>query len=141
VHRVLRPAGRFIVTTPNVLNLTSRLRTLLTGFPELFGPLPLRVEEPQLLGGHIHPVSLYFLSYMAEKAGFRVEGLHIDRVKSGSAAALLLWPLVALVSWLATARARRKEPAVYAENRGHVARLNSLSVLVGRTIILELVRA
>jgi len=141
VHRVLRPAGRFIVTTPNVLNLTSRLRTLLTGFPELFGPLPLRVEEPQLLGGHIHPVSLYFLSYMAEKAGFRVEGLHIDRVKSGSTAALLLWPLVALVSWLATARARRKEPAVYAENRGHVARLNSLSVLVGRTIILELVRA
>jgi hypothetical protein len=48
---------------------------------------------------------------------------------------------VALVSWLATARARRKEPAVYAENRAHLARLNSLPVLVGRTIILELVRA
>ena len=141
VHRVLRPGGRFIVTTPNVLSLTSRLRTLLVGFPELFGPLPLRSEDPQHLGGHIHPVSVYFISYMAEKAGFGVAGLHIDRVKSGSTAALLLWPLVALVSWLAMARARRKEPAVYAENRGHVARLNSLSVLVGRTIILELVRA
>ena len=140
VQRVLRPGGRFVVTTPNVLSLTSRLRTLLVGFPELFGPLPLRSEDPQHLGGHIHPVSVYFISYMAEKAGFRVAGLHVDRVKSGSVAALVLWPLLALASLLAARRVRRKEPAIYAENRTHLRRINSLRVLTGRTIILELVK-
>jgi len=112
VQRVLRPGGRFIVTTPNVLSLTSRLRTLLVGFPELFGPLPLRSEDPQHLGGHIHPVSVCLISYMAEKAGFRVAGLHIDRVKSGSVGALVLWPLLALASLLVSMRMRRKEPAI-----------------------------
>ena len=115
VQRVLRPGGRFVVTTPNVLSLTSRLRTLLVGFLELFGPLPLRSEDPQHLGGHIHPVSVYFISYMAEKAGFRVAGLHIDRVKSGSVGALVLWPLLALASLLCSMRVRRKKPAIYGQ--------------------------
>jgi len=140
VHRVLAPGGRLVLTTPNVLSLTSRLRTLLTGFPELYGPLPLRFEDPQHLGGHVHPVSLYFVAYMAEKAGFSVAGLEIDRVKSGSVVALLLWPAVALGAWLAARRVKRKEPAVFAENRAHLARLSSLRVLVGRTVIVELVK-
>jgi len=140
VQRVLRPGGRFVITTPNVLSLTSRLRTLLVGFPELFGPLPLRSEDPQHLGGHIHPVSVYFISYMAEKAGFRVAGLHIDRVKSGSVGALVLWPILALASLLVSMRVRRKEPAIFAENRTHLRRINSLRVLTGRTIILDLVK-
>lgn len=140
VQRVLRPGGRFIVTTPNVLSLTSRLRTLLVGFPELFGPMPLSSEDPQHVGGHIHPVSVYFISYMAEKAGFRVAGLHIDRVKAGSVGALVLWPLLALASLFVSMRVRRKEPVIYAENRSHLRRINSLQVLTGRTIILDLVK-
>ena len=140
VCRVLRPGGRFVVTTPNVLSLTSRLRTLLVGFPELFGPLPLSGEDPQHVGGHIHPVSVYFISYMAQKAGFRVAGLHIDRVKSGSVGALVLWPLLVLASTVVSLRVRRKEPAIYAENRADLRRINSLQVLTGRTIILDLVK-
>ena len=140
VQRVLRPGGRFVLTTPNVLSLTSRLRTLLVGFPELFGPLPIRGRDPQHVGGHIHPVSVYYLGYMAEKAGLRVAGCHIDRVKLGSVFALLFWPLVAVCSAFVRARIRGRQPEVYAENREHLARLDSLPVLTGRTIILELIR-
>jgi len=32
ISRVLKPGGTFLVTTPNVLNLTSRMRFLFTGF-------------------------------------------------------------------------------------------------------------
>ena len=137
VHRVLRPGGRFVLTTPNVLSLTSRVRTLLAGFPELFGPLPIHGDDPQHVGGHIHPVSVYYISYMAEKAGFRVIGISTDRVKSSSAALLVLWPLVKLGAAIVAMHARRNIPAIYQENREHLARMNSFVVLTGRTVIVE----
>ena len=140
VHRVLRPGGRFVLTTPNVLSLTSRVRTLLAGFPELFGPLPIHGDDPQHVGGHIHPVSVYYISYMAEKAGFRVIGISTDRVKSGSAALLVLWPLVKLGAAIVAMHARRNIPAIYQENREHLARMNSFAVLTGRTVIVEMER-
>lgn len=140
VHRVLRPGGRFVLTTPNVLSLTSRVRTLVAGFPELFGPLPIHGQDPQHVGGHIHPVSVYFIAYMAEKAGFRVTSCSTDRFKSGSVALLVLWPLVKLGSAIVALHARRKTPAILAENREHLARMNSFAVLTGRTVIVEMER-
>ena len=140
VQRVLRPGGRLVLTTPNVLSLTSRLRTLLAGFPELFGPLPIHGDDPQHVGGHIHPVSIYYICYMAEKAGFRVLRCSTDRIKSGSAALLVLWPLVRLAAAVVAMHARRKTPAIYAENRQHLKRMNSFAVLTGRTVIVELER-
>jgi hypothetical protein len=140
VHRILRPGGRFVLTTPNVLSLTSRVRTLLAGFPELFGPLPIRGNDPQHVGGHIHPVSVYFIAYMAEKAGMEVTGCSTDRVKAGSLGLLVLWPLVKLGSAIVAMHARRRTPAVLAENRQHLARMSSFAILTGRTVILELVR-
>jgi SAM-dependent methyltransferase len=140
VHRVLRPGGRFILTTPNVLSLTSRMRTLLAGFPELFGPLPIQGSDPQHVGGHIHPASVYFISYMAEKAGFRVTSCSTDRVKAGSLGLLALWPFVKLGSAIVAMHVRRKTPAIFAENAQHLARMNSFAVLTGRTVILEMER-
>ena len=87
VHRVLRPGGRFVLTTPNVLSLTSRVRTLLAGFPELFGPLPIHGYDPQHVGGHIHPVSVYFICVHGREGRLPVTGCSTDRIKSGSAGA------------------------------------------------------
>jgi hypothetical protein len=36
--------------------------------------------------------------------------------------------------------ARRKTPAIHAENRQHLARMNSFAVLTGRTVIIEMER-
>jgi SAM-dependent methyltransferase len=140
VHRVLRPGGRFILTTPNVLSLTSRVRTLVAGFPELFGPLPIRGHDPQHVGGHIHPVSLYYIAYMAEKAGFRVLGCTTDRIKAGSVGLLSLWPLVKLGSAVVAWHVHRKTPAIHAENVEYLARMNSFAMLTGRTVIVEMQR-
>jgi SAM-dependent methyltransferase len=140
VRRILRPGGRAVLTTPNVLSLTSRLRTLLVGFPELFGPLPLSAAAPQHTDGHIHPVSVYYLCYMAERAGLKVAGCHVDRRKRGSIAALVLWPLIALASAVARRGMERNSPSATRENEVHLSRINSLDILTGRTVILELVR-
>ena len=67
-------------------------------------------------------------------------GCSTDRVKSGSAALLVLWPLVKLGSAIVAMHARRKTAAIYAENREHLARMNSFAVLTGRTVIVEMER-
>src|ERR1041385_1238715 len=39
IYRVLKPGGVAVITTPNILNLRSRVRYLNFGFASLFGPL------------------------------------------------------------------------------------------------------
>jgi ubiquinone/menaquinone biosynthesis C-methylase UbiE len=60
-NRVLKPGGLLVVTTPNVLNAYSRLRYLVCGFANLFGPLPSKNDKPYSTGGHILPSSEYRL--------------------------------------------------------------------------------
>jgi SAM-dependent methyltransferase len=139
--RVVRPGGRFVFSTPNLFNLWSRIRFLLLGFSEMYDPLPLGSKAPQHIAGHVHPTTPYFALYAAERAGFRLAGLHVDRLKKGSIAAfVLLKPLLAVAGWLYRARLRAMAPAILEENRELLRRLSSFDVLVGRTIVLDLVR-
>ena len=45
IHRVLRPGGLAIISTPNILNLRSRLHYLMFGFRLSFGPLLVGEQE------------------------------------------------------------------------------------------------
>lgn len=140
-RRVLRSGGLLVLTTPNVLSVNSRLRYLLFGFPELFDVLPLASPEPRHVAGHIRPTTLYALCHMAERCGFDVEALRIDRVKrSGAAGAALLWPLAKLAELPYRARLRRKMPRTYRENRRYLAWINAPRILAGRTVVLALRR-
>jgi len=140
VHRVLRTGGRFIFTTPNILTLSSRFRTFMIGFPELFDILPLSEQDTRLAAGHINPTSLYYACIMAERCGFEVHRLHVDRVKKSSVAGLFLYPLLKLYELCYRVHRRRRTPATYDENRRFIGMVNSLPVLTARTIILELIR-
>jgi len=77
---------------------------------------------------------------MAEKAGLHITSCSTDRVKAGSLGLLVLWPLVKLASAIVAMHARRKTPDIVAENRQHLARMNSFAILTGRTVVLEMVR-
>ena len=63
ISRVLRPGGIFVVSTPNVLNLRSRLRYLLFGFFNMFGPLQLDDDRYHSTHGHINPVGYFYLAH------------------------------------------------------------------------------
>jgi SAM-dependent methyltransferase len=54
LRRVTRPGGAIILTTPNILNIFSRVRYLLTGHYEYFGDYFAREENFYVL--HINPV-------------------------------------------------------------------------------------
>jgi SAM-dependent methyltransferase len=138
LHRVTKPGGRAIVTTPNLLNVNSRLRYLHSGFWLLFDPLPLSAQDPVHTAGHIHPVTFYYLAYLLRRAGFRRVEVHFDRRKTSA----VLWALLAGAFILLghagfRSRLRRKRPVVYGENAALVAQVNSWDMLTCRSVILE----
>ena len=108
--RLLAPGGRLVLTTPNYLSLERRLRFLWSG--SLAKPLP-RDGAAGRERGHVNPITLTRLCWMAEAAGLEPVSA---RAFLASRRRWLLWPL-ALPVWcvgrLLPARYRRD---LYAEH-------------------------
>jgi SAM-dependent methyltransferase len=134
--RILKPGGIAIISTPNVLNINSRLRILRSGFAVLFDPLSLSTDDPVHTSGHIHPIPYYYLAYMLSRAGFQHVAPHYDRRKNSARflltlAALYLYP----ARWLFRRRLRHRNPVVELENQQILDDLNSASMLTSRSVI------
>ncbi len=129
LYRILKKGGVAIITTPNILNLYSRVKILIKGFPYLFGPIPFQERDIAGLEGHINPIFPYFLLYSFKKAGFKSIKIHTDRIKRPS---LYLLPFLFLPLKLAKSYLRLDR-----ENSSIISKLFSFKVLTGRTIILE----
>jgi len=138
LKRITKPGGRVIVSTPNTINMNSRMRGLFVGFPLLFGLLPLNAYDARFLGGHIHPISPYFLAYTAIRAGFTDCELRSDRTKRSSALlAILFFPLLALGSYFYRRFLRRKQPAILSDNDSLLKQISGWELLTGRTAVLR----
>jgi len=93
IQRVLLPGGLVLVTVPNVLSLTSRLRFLLTGWFNLYSPKRLNAPPQHR---HIFPLPAPVLLLLLEKAGFLILDVCTDRLQRTSLALLpLLLPATA----------------------------------------------
>jgi 2-polyprenyl-3-methyl-5-hydroxy-6-metoxy-1,4-benzoquinol methylase len=91
MFRVVRPGGKVIITTPNILNLTSRISYLLTGFYSLFRPLSFDLHDARRQWGHIMPLSAYYLDHAMRTCGSRTTELYTDHLKRSS---LFLFPML-----------------------------------------------
>jgi len=139
--RIAKPGGLVIVTTPNTLNINSRVRNLMTGFPVLFDPLPLDEHDPRHLGGHIYPVSPYYLAYAARRAGLENPTFHSDRTKKSAVfLTLLLAPVLLLGGWLFRAHQKRRQPDVLRDNAAMVNAVQGWGILTCRTAVLRAVK-
>ncbi len=137
IFRVLTPGGLFIVTTPNILNLRSRLRYLLFGFFNLFGPLHVRESDRYLTGGHINPVSFFYVAHALSDAGFNNIAVSIDKRQRASLAGLIpLWLPIRLFSKIAIRREKERFGTINAANEPLVRQMNSADLLLGRTIVI-----
>ncbi len=136
VFRVLRPGGLAVFTTPNVLNLKSRLRYLTTGFANLFGPLAVREGAIHDTGGHINPVGWFYLAHALLDAGFVGPSASVDRWQRS---AYVPFALFYLPIRILAARAWRKEAGKFRTltpaNRPLLASINSPDLLLGRTLV------
>jgi SAM-dependent methyltransferase len=134
--RVTKPGGVAIVSTPNVLNLNSRVRYLHSGFTVLFDPLLISSDDPRHTAGHINPVPYYYLAYQLRRAGFRSVTAHYDRFKTSARALLALWgPFIGIANALFRRRLETKKADVVAENAGVLRDMNSAAMLTSRSVI------
>lgn len=142
IHRVLKPGGVCILSTPNILNLNSRLRFLTFGFWNLFGPLPVKHSALYSTGGHINPVSWFYVAHALLDAGFPDVTPHIDRrQRSAMPKLVLLYHFIKFFGFLAMRRERLRFKTLDEANEPLVAAMSSVDMLLGRTIITKSVKA
>ena len=138
INRVLKPGGICVLSTPNVLNLNSRLRYLWFGFPQLFGPLSIEGRKAEFCSGHISPISFFYLYHALRESHFSDIELYIDKYQRSGTAKLFL---VYLPIKLNERHIKKKEISKYKTiddtNIQIVNKLNSLKILLGRTIIIS----
>lgn len=136
ICRVVRPGGLCVLTTPNILNLNSRLRFLWFGFWNLFGPLPVKNSSLYSTGGHINPVSYFHLAHSLLDAGFADVTLTVDKYQRSAIPKLVLLFLpLKLLGALAWRTEVKKFRTIDANNAPLVRAMNSVPVLLGRTIV------
>jgi 2-polyprenyl-3-methyl-5-hydroxy-6-metoxy-1,4-benzoquinol methylase len=130
--RVLRPGGRLLVSTPNILGLASRWRYFWTGFFPL-ATKPINEHRRAPIHDHIHLITYYELRYILRTTGFEVVDVTTDRIRKYGLLHGWAVPLV----WAATHLALRREtdPLQAQSNLEIGAHMLSPDLLFGRTLM------
>ncbi len=137
-YRLLREGGLMVVSTPNVININSRFRNLCFGFPDLMGPLPVHQRRKESCAGHISPVSVFYIVHAVNELSFKNVEVNVDRYqRSGMVKMVFLWIPLKFGCMLITRREIRKYKTIDPSNRELVKGLNSLPLLLGRTVIVS----
>ncbi len=141
VVRVTKPGGVAIFSTPNVLNLASRLRYLVFGFWILFGPLKTKQTRLEGVGMHINPMHYFYLAHALLEYGFSKVEVTVDKRQRTSLLALIfLYIPIKFFGWLSIRKEIHKYHTVDDSNYALVKSINSLDMLLGRTIIVTATR-
>lgn len=133
-YRVIRPAGRLILSTPNIHKLTSRVKFLLGGSLNSF-PRPLDEHRDRHgMYGHISLQSYYQARFMLVSTGFRITRVTTSQRKWGDWVLAPLVPIIALYTRLILAG--EPDPRQRESNREIARHLLSADLLFGKHLVL-----
>ncbi|HNV23302.1 MAG TPA: methyltransferase domain-containing protein [Candidatus Omnitrophota bacterium] len=137
LNRVLKNGGKIVLSTPNILNLKSRMRFLIEGCWDYFREPPLdHIKNPKT-GWNLHviPWRYHELEYLLYCAGFNIELLKTSKLNSKGL--MFLLPLIRLQCYLKAKRSSKKGGLDY--NRINNVIL-SKEILFGEHLVIKAVK-
>lgn len=137
VYRVLKPGGEFIISTPNISSIRSRLKWFLTGHHHKCDS-PLDENNPNPLH-HISMISYPELRYLLHTHGFRIQLVTTNQIKFASWLMLPLWPIIALTTILSYRKTGRRDKTLKL-NMEILKTVLSKSVFFGETLIVKAIK-
>jgi len=140
INRIIKPNGSLIISTPNILNLKSRLRFLFEGVYEYFREPPLdQLNNPGeiIFNLHIVPYRYHELEYLLSAAGFKVKNIFAS-ICEGYWMWFLL-PVIKFQSWQKERRIRNKKGNINYKRIHKI--LFSKELLFGRNLVIQAVKA
>lgn len=136
--RVLKKGGLLILTTPNVLNMKSRIRYFCTGFYNLFGPLPIKNDKLYSTGEHIMPIPYFYLAHALMDAEFHDIQVTVDKLQRTSKFWLALTLPFIVIGWqIFLAKEKSKYKTLNKTNATIVKKHFSFPIMLGRTIVVS----
>lgn len=136
--RILKPGGRLIMTTPNIMRLNSRLHFFLSGYHKTkrrFIPFDTPLDEAHRF--HNYPINFPILYYLGKQHSLEIERLGSSKVKGYSR---FLWALFGLpvraYTWY-TLQLREKNLRQKQENRRLQAWLLHPRLLMADNLVLR----
>lgn len=134
VNRVLKPNGYFLVSTPNISSVRSRVRWLLTGHHNKCKS-PLNELKPDF-SHHIGMISFPEIRYLLHTNDFTIEQIATNQIKPVSWLYMPLIPfLYAATFWVYQHEAKDKVQRKI--NRSILQEVFSKPVLFGETMIIK----
>jgi 2-polyprenyl-3-methyl-5-hydroxy-6-metoxy-1,4-benzoquinol methylase len=138
IYRILKAGGKLILSTPNILNIGSRLRFLFEGSYEFFREPALDYADcfpAALQNMHVIAWRYQELEYLVHKNRLSLTGIYTDRVKKSLIfLAAIMKPLILLQQNLKQRRARKKGGVSY-------SRINKIlltpELFLGRHLVLK----
>jgi SAM-dependent methyltransferase len=137
IARVLKPGGVAIMSTPNRLNVASRVHYLLSGFYKgRRAPLPYRYRVED--GRNWHVMGLNDFHWMAHGYGLHLDALGRGRRKlKAKILAPILFPAIAIFSWMLYGRGA-SDPEQRKINRELMRLMTSASCLMDENLIMRM---
>jgi 2-polyprenyl-3-methyl-5-hydroxy-6-metoxy-1,4-benzoquinol methylase len=131
--RILKERGKLLISTPNILNLKSRLANLLVGF-NLFTGRPCNEIGDYLGGEHIHLANYYELRTHLHRNGFRILQVTTHCYSHRAMLFAPLYPVVYLATWRAFRRERNLKQRE--KNREILKHVLSADLILGKKLFL-----
>jgi len=139
INRIIKPGGGLILSTPNILNLKSRLRFVFEGAYEYFREPPLdQVKNPRevIFNLHLVPYRYHELEYLLSACGFKIADIYTS-VYEGRGA----WFLLPIIRF----QARQKEKRSLKKGGIDYRRINKIvlskELLFGRHLIIKAMKS
>jgi len=130
-YRILKPHGKLLISTPNILNLKARVANFLLGFPTFHDRPQNEVDEYEG-GGHINNVSYFDLRINLHRNGFKIILVKTHLYSMTALFFSLLVPFVFAATYRSFQREKNREQR--ARNKDILKHVLSMDLLFGKKL-------